>query len=246
MEARVFDRMYACKDNHWWFVNHRLLVSRLIERFSKPGAACKILDAGCGPGVMLRKLREYGWTVGLDYSELALGYCLRDNGKPLCRGSVSSLPFKKNSFDFVIIADVLYHHNVRDDGLAMREIYASLKDGGIAIFHEPAFEFLRRKHDVAEHTARRYTIRRLKRKAHDAGFRVVDTFYANNLIFVPVLFVKIAERFIDLWRGAGSDLIVVPPVINRMFTCLVKLETRVFSRLKLPFGVTVVCVASKG
>jgi len=245
MEPEVYDRMYECKDDYWWFVNRRLLIQKLTERFANLKVNGKILDAGCGPGVMLPWLREYGWTVGLDNSEIALGFCLKDNGKPLCCGSILQLPFKKNTFDLAIIGDVLYHNNVHDDMQAIGEIYASLKRGGIALFLEPAFEVLRRKHDLVEHSARRYSVFNFKRKVTAAGFRVADIFYANNFIFFPVLLVKMTERFIDLWRGSCSDLIALPAGLNRIFTFLAMLETRLSLRVKLPFGVTVVCVAVK-
>jgi len=246
MEPQVYQRMYQCKDSYWWFINHHFLIQRLIERFWSPGGGGKILDAGCGPSVMLRWLKEYSWVVGLDYSEQALDYCLRDRQTSLCRGSISCLPFKENAFNLIIISDVLYHKNVPDDEAALRQTYRSLKAGGIAVFHEPAFEILRRRHDIAEHTLRRYTASAFKSKIQGAGFRIKDVFYVNNFIFVPVLFVKIIESFLKRRKKAESDLVVFSPALNKALIFLATLESRLSTRVKFPFGVSVVCVASKG
>jgi ubiquinone/menaquinone biosynthesis C-methylase UbiE len=54
----------------------------------------------------------------------------------------------------VIAITVLY--TVADDTLAMHELARVLRPGGAAVFVEPTFESLRRAHDTAVHSRRRY------------------------------------------------------------------------------------------
>src|SRR3989338_6678078 len=86
--------------------------SSLIS-LAKPLKAESILDAGCGEGFTMDKLRknEIGKRIeGVEYSKDAIAF-----GKKLFphltikQGSVYELPYKDNSFDLIICTEVLEH-----------------------------------------------------------------------------------------------------------------------------------------
>jgi SAM-dependent methyltransferase len=245
MEPQVYQDMHRLQKDHWWFCGQRFLTADLIRRFVKVNRQSKILDAGCGTGAMLKLLQGYGWTAGLDYNETPLRFCRMDSNNILCRGSISTLPFKDNTFDLITVSDVLYHRLVEDDNLAIKEIHRCLKQGGTAIFREPAFDFLMRKHDIVEHTGRRYTLPGFKAKIREAGFKIKDIFYANNFLFPAVLLVKFKERFLESKEEAGSDLAGVPPWLNKILIIFYKIEVWLLRKIRFPFGVSVVCVVTK-
>ena len=120
----------------------------------------KLLDAGCGSGGMLARLREKfprAKFVGFDVSEHALALTMaRKLDVQFVQGSVNQLPFADGEFDVVLSLDVIYHQAV-DDREALREMRRVLRDDGFLIVNVPAFEFLRGGHDIAVNTARRYT-----------------------------------------------------------------------------------------
>lgn len=74
-----------------------------------------ILDVGCGDGHITNLLPKNLRVVGVDISEEALKYVKREK----VVGSIDKLPFPDNSFDLVMINDVLEHlpEDIYDKGL---------------------------------------------------------------------------------------------------------------------------------
>ena len=71
-----------------------------------PGDTTRVLEVGCGDGMVLAPLREKGiQVVGLDISPGALRWV----PPPRLSGSAGALPFPDRAFDLVLLADVLEH-----------------------------------------------------------------------------------------------------------------------------------------
>ncbi|OGH24796.1 MAG: hypothetical protein A3B47_00245 [Candidatus Levybacteria bacterium RIFCSPLOWO2_01_FULL_39_24] len=117
----------------------------------KPLNADSILDAGCGEGFTMNKLRENGLgkkIEGVEYSKESI-----DFGKKLFpnltikQGSVYDLPYKDNSFDLIICTEVLEH--LESPTKALKEMLrVSNKYLVISVPNEPLFmlsNFLRGK-----------------------------------------------------------------------------------------------------
>lgn len=95
-----------------------------------PLTGTKILDAGCGEGRFSRQFIENGANItSMDFSEEYIKICKENfsRGKFII-GSVTSLPFKENTFDYIFTVDVLQH--VPDIEKAISEFYRVLKKGG--------------------------------------------------------------------------------------------------------------------
>ncbi len=96
------------------------------------------LDAGCGSGRFLRRAAEYvgleGWVVGLEVSDAI--HVARKNlrdfpNAELVRGDVLHLPFRADTFDFVIIIGVLQH--LSSPAKAVQDATDCLRYGGFMI-----------------------------------------------------------------------------------------------------------------
>lgn len=83
-----------------------------------PSSARLVLDAGCGDAFVLHQLRRRGYqrVVGVDADPVGVQVArnqLRSLGtQALChvsRGSLYSLPFPQQTFDCVVMADVIEH-----------------------------------------------------------------------------------------------------------------------------------------
>lgn len=69
-----------------------------------------ILDLGCGDGRITNELLGFKRVIGLDFAKVALKYV-----KGECvLGSCTNLPFHRNSFDLMVITQVLEH--LSDEG----------------------------------------------------------------------------------------------------------------------------------
>jgi len=89
----------------------------------------RILDCGCGMGFYLKALTVLGEYIllGLDSEDRALGFAQREvqDAAALVRGDILSLPYADESFDKVIMAEVLEH--LGDDRRGAREAWRVLR-----------------------------------------------------------------------------------------------------------------------
>lgn len=101
-----------------------------------------ILDAGCGDGYYLHLLSNLGIPlrlVGIDSDEKALESArknLSDKKIKLTRADLrKKLPFKPQSFDKIILSEVLEH--LTNDTGSLKEIKRVLKRGGVLVITVP-------------------------------------------------------------------------------------------------------------
>jgi SAM-dependent methyltransferase len=99
----------------------------------------RVLDCGCGMGFHLMAMGTV-WDglqlVGLDSDPERLKWAERE-GVPadLVHGDVERLPFDDESFDKVLMSEVLEH--LRDDRQALREVHRVLRPGGVLAVSVP-------------------------------------------------------------------------------------------------------------
>jgi SAM-dependent methyltransferase len=238
--------MFLAEETQWWYAGMRAISLGLLrERWSggaaAPGAARRILDAGCGTGNNLLHLSRHGAACGIDLSGEALRFC-RGRGVAVARASLLALPFPDASFDCVTSFDVLYHRWVEDDGRAMAEMARVLRPGGLLLARVPALRMLWGAHDEAVHSRHRYTRGELRRLFEAAGLRVRRATYCNTLLF-PLLALR---RGLDRLTGReGSDVKFLPAPLEWSFRSLLELEAALVRWFSLPFGASLVALGEK-
>ncbi|MBC8160703.1 MAG: glycosyltransferase [Roseiflexaceae bacterium] len=98
----------------------------------------KVLDCGCGMGVyimMMNRLRDLH-IFGVDGDVARLEWAEREGVEArLSSVDIQQLPFADNTFDKVLMSEVLEH--IADDRQAMREVFRVLKPGGILALSVP-------------------------------------------------------------------------------------------------------------
>ena len=96
------------------------LTKELMSYFPKAkSAGSRMLDIGCGDAVHQRVCEHAGFDyVGLDYQE----------PEALLLGDAQSMPFKDESFEFILSVAVLQY--IPHPALMMNEVYRLLKPGG--------------------------------------------------------------------------------------------------------------------
>ena len=238
MEPSEYDNIARVEDQHWWYRGMAAISLSFLTRYGKDH---RILDAGCGPGGMLRRLAVVGKPLGIDLHPLAIAYAHQSTSAPLARATVECLPFASGSFDLVTSFDVLYHLAVGDDVAALSEFARVLRPNGLLLLRLPAFERLRGAHDITVHTRHRYTAAELRTKLAAAGFRVRRLTYANTLLF-PFI---VLRRTTQGHQGEQTDVELPSPIVNHLLEFVLGLERRWLTYFNLPFGVSLFALANK-
>lgn len=236
-----YANIFRHQDTLWWYKGMRAINEGLLNRYLPKGRTLKILDVGCGPGAALIYLSQFGDVVGVDISEEALRFAEK-RGK-VKKGDISALPFEDATFDVVICLDVLYHKCV-DVKKAFLEMKRVLKESGVLLIREPAFDWFKSSEDIASQTKHRFTKEELQREL-DSSFSIMKLTYVNFLLF-PFAFIKRIPEVIGIKKKQGvSDLQAVSPFLNTMLFSILRLETLFLDSFNFPFGTSVICVAQK-
>ncbi|HXH20772.1 MAG TPA: methyltransferase domain-containing protein [Dehalococcoidia bacterium] len=245
MEPAEYDYMFHLEDAYWWYVGMRRIARTLLQRQLRDGRrGLRILDAGAGTGGSLQLLKDYGEVTAFDFApQAAEMYARREKGR-ICVASIDSIPFRDNSFDLVTSFDVVCQLEETSEQAAFRELWRVLRPGGGLMVRVPAFQFLHGPHDVVLHTRHRYSAGEMAAKLAGAGFRDVKTTYANTFLFPVALARRLASKALRM-RPTDSDVRPVPGPVNAAFTAVLTLESAILSRTRLPFGLSVIAVATK-
>lgn len=128
--ANHYDEMMAHVDYDRW-----LLVTTALGDMLRP--PFRHLEAGCGTGVLLKRLRDYGWdSIGLDLSPAMLHVAKnRHHLSDLVRGTFCVLPFS-HSFDLATCLFDSLNFLLTEEAFAqaMESFYQVLRPGGIFYF----------------------------------------------------------------------------------------------------------------
>lgn len=244
MRKDLYQELYDLEKDYWWHVGKRTLIEKLIRKYLLKRKNRKLVDVGCGSGLMLEVLKKYGEPFGVDLSEEALKFCRQRGLNNVYKADVTSLPFKKDQVDLVIALDLIEH--VVDDVAAFKEFNRVLRSGGIIIISVPAFKFLWSYWDEMLGHQKRYTTGSLSKAITEAGFKVEKVGYSNSMILLPTL---VMRKLKSLRRvnpeEQASDFIHTPSSLNKLLTSYYSLETSIAANVKIPAGLSVIAVARK-
>lgn len=145
-----------------------------------------VLDAGAGFGqytYWISKL-NFNWKIlSVDVKDEQVADCnifFSQIGKKNVRFEVADLTkfVKENSFDLALSVDVMEH--ILEDGLVFKNIYASLKKGGMLLISTPSDQGGSDVHGdsdssfIEEHVRDGYNIKEIQDKILRAGFSKVE------------------------------------------------------------------------
>jgi SAM-dependent methyltransferase len=252
MREDLYEDLYVKEQDYWWHVGKRAIVYNLLEKYL-PGRADgerKALDLGCGAGLNLDHLSKYARPVGTDFSEEALRFCRERGHTLLCKADAAGLPFPDAEFDIITALDVIEH--LDDDHEALLELRRTMRPGGLLIISVPAYPALWSYWDDILGHRRRYTTRSMREAVERSGLVVRKVSYSNAIILPPAVAVRVMKSLRQKSADAGgqggdpeTDFMPVPGWINRMLIAYYRWEARTLRRRRLPFGLSVVCVAQR-
>jgi SAM-dependent methyltransferase len=109
-------------DPAWEFYPTYLAKLRAVRRYLDAlPASSRVLDAGCGEGVIVEEYARRLAITGVDANYAS---------DHVTQGSLGSLPFADGSFDYALCLDVLEHLSFEEQPRALAELHRVLKPGG--------------------------------------------------------------------------------------------------------------------
>lgn len=223
------------------------LLDAIARRFAAGGA---IVDVGCSSGYLLEDLRAAhpdALVIGVDLVAEGLR---RAHGNvpdaPLLLANCTRLPFRDQTVDVIVSANVLEH--VADDVRALRELRRALLPGGVAAIVVPAAPGLYDAYDRFLGHERRYARGELARKAREAGFDVESDGHLGALLFPAFWATKKVTRgrqarLTNFEREALVRRQIDTTQGSRLGELACRLERRLIANGRaLPLGIRSLCV----
>ena len=111
MQVSEYKNIFLNESTHFYYIGTHNTILYLVKIYLPKKKNPKILDAGCGTGLLMKKIGKIGRVWGVDISPEAIKFTKRRGIKNTIISSVEKLPFQDNVFDIVVSVDVLYHNN---------------------------------------------------------------------------------------------------------------------------------------
>jgi len=108
------------------YLTKMAFVESFLDRFGKDK---KILDAGCGEGLLVEQFCERGFDVS--------GIDMHYESEYVLRGNICATDYESGSFDMIMCLDVLEHLSYEDQEKAINEFHRILAPNGVLLITVP-------------------------------------------------------------------------------------------------------------
>jgi 2-polyprenyl-3-methyl-5-hydroxy-6-metoxy-1,4-benzoquinol methylase len=246
MRQDLYRESFDQEKYYWWHVAKHKLVIFLIKKFAKD-SNLKILDLGCGTGMLAKKLEKMGKVYGLDNSTEAVKLAQKRGLKKILRYNleVTPFPFKKNQFNIILALDVFEHLQFPEKTLF--EIKRILKPNGLLICTVPSYQFLWSYWDQMLDHFRRYTKDSFVFFLKSKKFKPLFSSYFHTFIFLPSIIIRFTKQAKyklkkRTYQKLSSDFIHLPKFLNNLLLLISNIELKLIKYSSLPFGLSIVIV----
>ena len=242
---KIFNRV---EKNHWWWEGRRYLLKSLLSGKNPK----RILDIGCGTGetlTFLQKLFPEARLYGIDTSDKAVAYTKKRGHQHVVNASAESIPEKKETFDVILLLDVLEH--IRKDSQVLLEVKRVLIPGGILLITSPALPLLWGDHDKNQGHYRRYTKNDFVQLSRKTGLKTNTNTYFNFFLSPIVIFVRVLGkipplRFLVQYDNGINYEVAFHPLINTVLSVIFRIELWLLKKgVRYPFGISLVVALQK-
>jgi ubiquinone/menaquinone biosynthesis C-methylase UbiE len=244
---RLLEATYAAEQRHFWFRGFRRFVRQMLAQASDGRRRpLRLLDCGCGTGANLMMLGDFGQAFGFDLTARGLEFGRSSGLTRIARASITAIPFPAATFDVATSFDVLYSLTDEQETAALREMHRVLVPGGALIVNVAALDMLKGQHSVFSAELRRYDRPRLRKALEAAGFSIVRLTYTNATLFPFIALVRLAQRtFGSASDPRPGDLTVPAAPVNALFSGLLAAEASALKVIDMPFGSSLLCLATR-
>jgi SAM-dependent methyltransferase len=175
-------------------------------------------------------------------SELSKDYCKEKDLGDVVIGDICNANLDSDRYSLILATDILEH--IDDDVSALKEIVRVLKPGGTVIMTVPTFMCLWGMQDIVSMHKRRYLLPVVKEKIVNSKLSILDSYYFNFLLFLPIY---IARNIIRLFHlNLKSENQVNSKYLNIILKTIFSIDIYLSKKLKIiPFGVSAFILARK-
>jgi len=238
----MYQKFHEVQKKHWWFRVKKNIVMDYVKRYISSNKCRKVLDVGCGSGLMLDGLQQIGEVSGVDQSGEAVLYSKKNYlGKVKIGSLPNEIPFNDNYFNLITALDVIEH--IEDDINSLRKIRDLLVDGGISIITVPAYMFLWSEFDELNMHKRRYTKNELIRKLEISGLKIIKISYYNTFLFPMIFIIRKAKKILKI--SSTNELKIPNPYLNKLLESIFMMEKFYLKIFSFPFGTSIIAVVKK-
>jgi SAM-dependent methyltransferase len=252
-DPQFFAKIVAVEDRHFWFrARNDVIANAVISLVNGLPSDYRLLEVGCGTGVVLRHLAgvcQQGSVLGLDLYPEAVSYARERTGCEVVLGDVLSPPESLGQFDIVCMFDVLEH--LPDERQTLMAIDRVLKPGGSLVLTVPAHPSLWSYFDVAACHCRRYDRRQVEKLLQENQFRITYLTEFMMLLYPLIWLFRRAGKGKELpsqgqaAQQAASEFRILPG-INGLLGILLSWERSFVKRgWSIPIGTSLLAIAQK-
>ena len=208
-------RFYKERYSGTGFLYHSRIVTQMLDgiKFRDGRYSDKVLDVGCGTGFVSNLYPNFDIT-GIDISDGMLA----QNPHIWKKAAAEDIPFKDDTFDFVLCRSLLHH--LEDPTIGLKEMVRVLKPGGKWVCWDPNAAFLAtlfrklfQKTERFSHLHHSFTDKELFSMIESAGLRITEKKYIGFLAYPLIGFPDIKNFNIPI--GLGRKLITLDDLISR-------------------------------
>ncbi|HTE09428.1 MAG TPA: class I SAM-dependent methyltransferase [Chitinophagaceae bacterium] len=243
-----YDTMAKCEQELWWYrCLHDLTLLKI--KTAATVAHPRVLDAGCGTGGLLLKLKENGYSnlAGFDLSPDAVTAARATSGIDVQLLDITALNgvYAPNSFDVITSHDIVCFLPEGQDKVAVDNLLSLLKPGGILLMNLPALKAFYGTHDVALGMQRRYSKKSIRVLVNGSA-EILELIYWPFLLSPPIFLARTAQKIELLFKDKEkivSDVKMPSSHLNNVFYKMTSFENR---NIKIkPWGSSLFSVLQK-
>lgn len=246
MKKSEYELLANTVDWYWWHVAKRHLIQTFLNKLnivsSNVARTKYVLDFGCGVGSNQALLAQYGQVVGVDISQHALQHAHRKQYVELHQKVAQLFAANARRFSMIGCFDVLYHQKITDEKV-LKNLAKTAVNDAVLVITDCVHPSLWSQHDVNNMARERYRAATLIAKVNENGWQVKDWSYLFTSTFPLFLLSRLIDGVLS-GRTAEQEY-KIPKWLNATLIHLLKIDAFFLQKMWLPYGSSIIIVATK-